>query len=364
MWIDAGEFISYFVIDPEFHILYASPAGQNKFATPNNFLNIVDEGSLSKVGSFIRPDRPIMQLEVNLMTKKNQIELNKLEVIWDSPGKATILCHTMQSETDELTRQLENIRKKLEAVPFPILQSLETAQWLSDSALSHPNWLWVQKKIGQLINPLKQSLLRLEDLLEEQNLQEEKQQTDDQLNEKLLHELSVAELLISQLQADYSLISGEQHKLDFVRLLQSILHEFDEVIAKENISVQLDAWLENSELWFNAHQLAQILRTLIYHSMQSVLGLGRDQLRYIHFDVRKHEKILQLTIYHNGWMVDEWVLEQMFHPTSLDQQPLAFLHLDLVRKWVEESGGKLKVTKREQNGTTLCLSLSLLKSSS
>ncbi|MCG3172213.1 MAG: Adaptive-response sensory-kinase SasA [Myxococcota bacterium] len=140
---------------------------------------------------------------------------------------------------------------------------------------------------------------------------------------------------------------------DLVALVNEVLDLVESELSSRGISVVTEA-PQSLELRADASRLRQALLNLALNAIQAMSGGGQLRIR-----VEKSGDQALVEIRDNGKGVPADQLPRLFTPFFTTREKGTGLGLALVRKWVSEHGGSVRLESREGEGAAVFLTLPL-----
>lgn len=113
--------IPYLTIDKNYQILEYTKEATELMELHPSFLDLIDEGSHSKVKKWLHPETPKIKLEVNLNKEDNSTLVN-LYVNWINDLQAEVMIVPTQEGNQHVSSMLERLQARLNDTNFELLE--------------------------------------------------------------------------------------------------------------------------------------------------------------------------------------------------------------------------------------------------
>ncbi|OAG27836.1 sensor histidine kinase [Thermodesulfatator autotrophicus] len=111
-----------------------------------------------------------------------------------------------------------------------------------------------------------------------------------------------------------------------------------------NLKIILNPYAGN--IFFNKGRLEQIILNLVFNAMQAISGPGE-----IILSCSEEDDCVVISVEDNGRGIKKELLHKLFEPHFSTKRKGAGLGLAMVKEWVEEASGKVKISSVEGEGT-------------
>ncbi|KGP72561.1 STAS domain-containing protein [Pontibacillus yanchengensis] len=115
-------------INTKFDTLQYTPEASEVFDITENFLNMVDEGSKSKVEKWIHPSQGKSMLEINVYGKSSDVVLTEVYVRWLNDLHAEVILHPKEKQNEHITTMLDKLQNRLNDTNFALLEEKEKVE--------------------------------------------------------------------------------------------------------------------------------------------------------------------------------------------------------------------------------------------
>jgi PAS domain S-box-containing protein len=284
------------------------------------------------------------------------------------PFANMVLSAVTNSAVDEWQRQIERVSKNGDqmlllrgsklttaiergyAIVFdditPLLQAERQAAWGEVARrLAH--------EIKNPLTPIQLSAERMQHKLSAK-LNEQDAQLLQRATQTIVSQVAAMKNMVTDF-ADYARAPAPKLLLlDMHQLLHEVMGLYE--ANSSPISLQLKA----GHYWLNgdATRLRQIVHNLLHNAHDALQNVQNPKIEVI---TTSNEKEFQLVVNDNGSGIPEHVLARVFEPYMTTKIKGTGLGLPIVKKIVEEHGGRININNQLSGGTqvTICLPLAL-----
>lgn len=122
--------VPYLVINKQYEILSITKEMEELSASTSNFLELVDEGSISKVQEEVVPAKIKNKMEINIYQRERELDplLVDLYVNWKNDLQAELMILPKDQRVSDITVSLGKLRSRLNNTNFELLEEKEKLQ--------------------------------------------------------------------------------------------------------------------------------------------------------------------------------------------------------------------------------------------
>ncbi|MYL33691.1 hypothetical protein GLW05_08785 [Pontibacillus yanchengensis] len=116
------------MINTKFDTLQYTPEASKVFDVTECFLDMVDEGSKSKVEKWIQPKQGKSKLEINIYGKSSDVVLTEVYVRWMNDLHAEVILYPKEKQNEHITTMLDKLQNRLNDTNFALLEEKEKVE--------------------------------------------------------------------------------------------------------------------------------------------------------------------------------------------------------------------------------------------
>ncbi|WP_028783621.1 STAS domain-containing protein [Thalassobacillus devorans] len=122
--------VPYLIINRQYEVLYFSKEVEEITDLSSNFLELVDEGSISKVQEEVSPAKNKNKVEINIYQGERKLDplLIDLYIHWKNDLQAELLLIPKDQRISDITVSLGELRSRLSNTNFELLEEKEKLQ--------------------------------------------------------------------------------------------------------------------------------------------------------------------------------------------------------------------------------------------
>ena len=219
-------------------------------------------------------------------------------------------------------------------------------------------WREMAKQVAHEIkNPLTPMKLSVQQL---QRAHREKKEDFDEMFKKLSGTLIEQIDRLSYIASAFSnfarLPKMKNEPVDLVKLLQDVIYLFR---AQHDITFDMQL-PEKKEVWVYADKdlLESVFTNLIKNAIQALAGKEEGRVE-VFFRLLEQEGVVRVHVKDNGEGIPEGVGERLFEPNFTTKSSGMGMGLAIVKKIIEDAGGRVWYESNEEGGTTFIVELFL-----
>lgn len=117
-------------LNSELEIVESSGTAKSMFGEKSSFLDLLDEGSVSKASKFLQASNYIAKLELNFKTAEGHLQVCELHCKWDSEYILNVIAVPKDDQVSKISAQLASLRNRLNDTNYDLFLEKERTEKL------------------------------------------------------------------------------------------------------------------------------------------------------------------------------------------------------------------------------------------
>lgn len=347
-----------FIIDANFTILQVSEETFSHFPVVDNFLELVDFGSRKKAERFMKPVFAKTKIELNLMTKQNQLVLYDIHTQWENEERLYVFCVEKQESIQQIQEIIVKLQNQIENENLSLLEKHEhlelTLKKMEKILMEHDNLTNFGRIASTIADELKRPLVSVSGFLQliKPHLVEAGKAHYANI---ALDEINHANNLIYQYLSTTVPAEPEKKQANIQKIISDVITSTKSDATRQNCQIKYVKEQILPVVDVDPLQIKQVLLNLVKNGTDAIKASPNKNQGHIVIKTKLTTNTVEISVQDNGKGMDQETLRRIFTPFFTTKDKGIGIGLSVCLKIIQNHGGIIETKSTPGEGSTFTI---------